>query len=667
MAPFDRSAVHFGPYRLLHELGAGGMGQVFLASQQSDHGIQRLVAVKRILAHLASDRKLVQLFLDEVRIAAQLNHGNIVQVVDHGCIDRRYYMAMEYVHGENLADVLERLAERDERLPLDLLLYLCCCVCEGLDHAHGKQGMDGRALEIVHRDISPHNVMLSFQGEVKIADFGVARAAEQTHQTLGGELRGKLTYMSPEQAFGRPLDRRSDLFSLGMVLYEALAGHNPVARDGPLATLEAVRAVDIAPLRSQRDGLPEELYELIDRLLSSSPQERPASARELHEHLQRIMRLHSMVVTAFDLADYLGDLFPESGGGRQSEGWQDRTAEGRRADALDEKDGTKSGPTEELVKRTLFYQRKRRPDGASLLLRDERALRYAGETAADGRPKAGVRWPSWLTAALAALLAGGAVAALAFYRQPSTPPVLADRDVAITGPVDAAQQRVASTRDAAARRDAHRPVVAGDAGVRAPRARLHVDSRPSKARLFIDGVSRGHTPLSLLLHAGQHRLRLHLPGYGAEPRSVLLRAGERRRVVVTLKARTAQLELSASHACALQVDGRAVGTLKAARTLAHTAGRLTLRCRYRDASAHQTLRLLPGEKRRLRFGFGVLTVNLQPWAKVTVNGKQRGDTPLRLVLPVGRHRVRLDNGPAGRHENRTVELREGQTIRLSSW
>lgn len=666
MAPFDSSAVHFGPYRLLHELGAGGMGQVFLASQQSDHGIQRLVAVKRILAHLASDKKLVQLFLDEVRIAAQLNHGNIVQVVDHGCIDRRYYMAMEYVHGENLADVLERLAERDQRLPLDLLLYLACCVCEGLDHAHGKQGMDGRALEIVHRDISPHNVMLSFQGEVKIADFGVARAAEQTHQTLGGELRGKLTYMSPEQAFGRPLDRRSDLFSLGMVLYEALAGHNPVARDGPLATLEAVRAVDIAPLRSQLNGLPEELYELIDRLLSSSPDERPASARELHEHLQRIMRMHNMVVTAFDLADYLGDLFPESGGGKQNEGWQDRTAEGRRADALEEKQDAKGGPAAELVKRTLFYQRKRRPDGGSLLLRDERALRYAGETAADGRPKAGPRWPSWLTAALAALLAGGAVAALAFYRQPSAPPVLTDRDVAVTSAVDAAP--VASARDAAARRDARpRPVAGSGVGVRAPRARLHVDSRPGKARLFIDGVSRGHTPLSLLLRAGQHRLRVQLPGHGAEPRSVLLRAGETRRIVVTLKARTAQLELSASHGCALQIDGRAAGTLKATRTQAHAAGRLTLRCRYRNAWAHQTLRLLPGEKRRLRFGFGVLTVNLQPWAKVTVDGRPRGDTPLRLVLPVGRHRVRLDNGPAGRHESRTIELREGQTIRLSSW
>ncbi len=175
------SSSAFGPYSLLYPLGAGGMGEVFLASQRGEHGIQRLVAIKRMLAHHTRNKKFVNLFLDEVRIASQLNHGNIVQVIDHGIIDGQYYMAMEYIHGENLLELLIRNHKRKTQMPLDLALYVGSEACQGLDHAHNKQSMEGKPLGIVHRDTSPQNILISFQGEVKIADFGVACVAEQMY------------------------------------------------------------------------------------------------------------------------------------------------------------------------------------------------------------------------------------------------------------------------------------------------------------------------------------------------------------------------------------------------------------------------------------------------------------------------------------------------------
>lgn len=345
------SSSTFGPYSLLYPLGAGGMGEVFLASQRGEHGIQRLVAIKRMLAHHTRNEKFVNLFLDEVRIASQLNHGNIVQVIDHGIIDGQYYMAMEYIHGENLLELLIRHHKRKTQMPLDLALYVGSEACQGLDHAHNKQSMEGKPLGIVHRDTSPQNILLSFQGEVKIADFGVARAAEQTHQTLGGELKGKLAYMSPEQAFGHPLDHRSDLFSLGVVLFEALTNRSPFMRDNPMATLEAVRAAEVPSLATLRPELPEEVVALVHRALSPDVDERPDSARSMHDDLQQTMRFHNMVVSGFDLADYMVDLFPESRSAGRAISSEATTQVGRRADASVEQE-----------RRTLFYLRERHPE-----------------------------------------------------------------------------------------------------------------------------------------------------------------------------------------------------------------------------------------------------------------------------------------------------------------
>jgi serine/threonine-protein kinase len=637
----------FGPYQLLYPLGAGGMGQVFLARHQGEHGIQRLVAVKCMLAQHARREQLVNLFLDEVRIAAQLNHGNIIQVIDHGVIERRYYMAMEYVHGENMLEVANRLLDRKQLMPLDLVLQVGSHICQGLSYAHTKKGMDGRPLGIVHRDISPQNVMISFQGEVKIADFGVARAAEQTHQTIGGELKGKLAYMSPEQAFGRPLDHRSDLFSLGVVLYEALGGDSPFMRDNPMATLEAVRAAQVVSLATLRPELPEEVSELVHHALSPEPADRPDSARAMYEELQRIMRLNNMVVSAFDLADFISDIFPESrpvdDGGDAGPGG---TAVGRRADE------------EDLERRTLFYLRKRHPETQLEIRRQTAAA--AGDDRLTGTgmevPRRGL-WRWLVGLALSGLVAGIAVAIHQFGFGSGDPArAVADSAVAVRAPDAAPSPR----RDGPGGPDQRAPQTS---------ATLAVRTTPPGAWVQVAGKRLpGVTPLVARLSPGRYLCTLGLAGHRSLERRVALRPGQRERLDARLDALPGKLTVTSTHPCRVQLDGQAAGEtpLRGRRV---PAGRVKVVCL--DAAARvrvsRTVRVPPGGAASTMFRFGVLAVNVQPWAHVAVDGRRHGTTPLRLVLPVGERRVRLTNSERGLERKLTIEIGLNRTSRVSSW
>jgi len=637
LAPTD--SARFGPYHLLYPLGAGGMGQVFLARHQGEHGIQRLVAIKRMLAHLMRRADLVNLFLDEVRIAAQLNHGNIVQVIDHGQIEGQYFMAMEYVHGENLLEVIHRLRERDESMPLDLALHVGSGICQGLSYAHAKQSIDGRPLGIVHRDISPQNVMIAFGGEVKIADFGVARAAEQTHQTVGGELKGKLAYMSPEQAWGRPLDQRSDLFSLGVVLYELLGGRSPFLRENPMATLEAVRAAQAVSLTALRADLPQEVVDLVHQALAPAAEDRPDSARTMYDGLQRAMRLHNMVVSAFDLADFMADLFPES---RARDGLSSGagTAVGRRADEQEQN----------LERRTLLYLKQRHPEVNPL-----------AETAAEPDTRAvvrkvrGTRWRWTAFPLLAAVVTAGAFALLR-GPPPSTSPVAAPR----SGP-DAASPTVARV-DAAVRVDVSEPRPAASAW-------LEVRSRPAGAWVALEGKRLpGVTPLGARLSPGRHRCSVGAAGHRVLHRTVTLQPGQRLRLEPVLEPLAGRLTVTSTHACRVRVNDTVTGEAPL-REHRVAPGQVAVSCVAPSGERLETrrVRIAPGATVTVSFRFGALSINLQPWASVTVDGRARGTTPLRLILPVGEHRVVLSNRERELESRRAVEVQTSRTARISSW
>jgi serine/threonine protein kinase len=283
----------YGPYELLDRVAVGGMAEVFKAKRSGVEGFEKIVAVKRILPHLSDNQEFVDMFVNEAKMVAGLTHPNIVQIFDLGRIEASYYIAMEFVHGRDLRTILRRARDRGLRMPLDLALRIASLVSSALEYAHRKKDERGRPMEIVHRDVSPQNILISFEGDVKLADFGIAKAATKASTTDRGALRGKLLYMSPEQAWGRPMDRRSDLFSLGLVLYETITDQKPFLGGGgssEMSVLETVRECRIGPPREMNPRIPEELDRLVVKALAKDPDERFQDAAEMGKGLDRVLR-----------------------------------------------------------------------------------------------------------------------------------------------------------------------------------------------------------------------------------------------------------------------------------------------------------------------------------------------------------------------------------------
>ncbi len=277
--------LQFGKYQLLKRVAVGGMAELFLGKITGDQGFEKLVAIKCILPHFCSQPEVVQAFIDEAKVAAFLQHENIVQIYDFGCFGNRYFMAMEYLFGVDLRRLTHRIAERGEPLELGHALEIVTRVCAGLDHAHRLTDYRGRPLGVVHRDVSPQNVMVCYSGLVKILDFGVAKAAGRSAATQSGVIKGKTAYMSPEQAGGRPVDRRSDIFSAGVLLYELVTGRRMF--DGePLEVLERVRTADYTPADAVRPGLPKAVCGILDRALAPDPEDRYGECRDMRADLE---------------------------------------------------------------------------------------------------------------------------------------------------------------------------------------------------------------------------------------------------------------------------------------------------------------------------------------------------------------------------------------------
>jgi serine/threonine protein kinase len=300
----------YGPYFLLEKIAVGGMAELFRAKRTGVEGFEKVVAVKRILPHLSDNQEFVDMFIAEAKMVAGLSHPNIVQIFDLGKIDKSYYIAMEYVHGRDLRSILKRAAERGTSIPQDLAVLIASKLCSALDYAHRKKDDQGQKMRIVHRDISPQNILISFEGDVKLTDFGIAKAATKATAHESGALRGKLLYMSPEQAWGKPMDRRSDIFSLGLVLYEMLTGQRPFLGSSELSILEMVRECRIAPAASVNAAIPEGLAQATMKALARDPAERYADAAEMQADLERILH-EQRPPTDADISRFMRLLFEQ--------------------------------------------------------------------------------------------------------------------------------------------------------------------------------------------------------------------------------------------------------------------------------------------------------------------------------------------------------------------
>ena len=283
----------FGPYQLVRQIAVGGMAENYLARSMGDSGFEKYVALKMIHPNFSQDRHFVQMLVEEAKISVYLNHVNIAHVFDLGRIGDTYYIAMEYVDGADLYQIMRRITERGHAMPFHVAAYIAHEVCAGLDYAHRCRDQLGRPLNIVHRDMSPQNVLVSRAGEVKVVDFGIAKAALRAQQTEVGVIKGKYYYMSPEQAWGKPLDHRTDIFSTGVVLYEIIAGQMLYLEEDVGKLLDMVRRADIPPLRTKRPNVPRELEAIVMKAVARNPADRWQTALDFGQALERYLVSHS--------------------------------------------------------------------------------------------------------------------------------------------------------------------------------------------------------------------------------------------------------------------------------------------------------------------------------------------------------------------------------------
>jgi eukaryotic-like serine/threonine-protein kinase len=473
--PVWQQGLTVGRYSLLTRLARGGMAEIWLARQVGLQGFEKFVVIKRILEELVTDTDFVTMFLDEARLAAQLNHPHIVQIFDLGEESGAFYIAMEYLPGENLAILTRTAAKQNKPLPLVHAVRIIADAAEGLAYAHARRGAHGEELNIVHRDVSPQNLLVTYDGGVKVLDFGIAKAAARESHTEVGLVKGKAAYMSPEQARGETLDGRSDIFSLGTILFELVTRTRLFPAPSPAAALHMVAGNTPIPLAHERaPHVPEALGHIIARALARQPAQRFASAYEFQVALEHWLRGQPEVANSAELALYMADLF----GDRIEE--RARLLEAARAGDL-----------------SLSSVRRAARNSSAYL--PELAQTSESQPATNATPPR--RWGAWIAAASALVLLGSAGAWRLSRQAPTTEPsphssIL----VAPTPPV------------------------------------LTIETEPPGARLLVDGEDVGRSPKRLdTLLLGEHLVQAELEGRTTAQRQVtLLHPGERAMVVLAL-------------------------------------------------------------------------------------------------------------------------------------
>jgi tRNA A-37 threonylcarbamoyl transferase component Bud32 len=320
--PYDAapSGLRLGKYEIVQRIAYGGMAEIYLARASGIEGFEKVVVLKRILPQYAADREFVQMFLREARLAATLDQANIAHVYDIGEEGGSYFYTMEYLHGQDVRGIMRTLKRRDQRLPLEHAIGIVMGAASGLHYAHEKKGPDGRGLGIVHRDVSPSNIVVTFDGGVKVVDFGIAKASADPDLSKGYSFKGKLTYISPEQMNTRSLDRRSDVFSLGVVLYEITTHRRLYNGTTDIEVVRQMLEGGIPRPTQHSPGYPPDLEAIVMRALETDPERRYPTARAMQRDLEAFARNHGVHVSSTALAEWMEATF---GAGREA--WHERT------------------------------------------------------------------------------------------------------------------------------------------------------------------------------------------------------------------------------------------------------------------------------------------------------------------------------------------------------
>lgn len=520
----------FGQYTLHELIGRGGMAEIYRASMPGIGGFEKTVAIKKILPHLAEDEEFTTMLVDEANIIESLDHSNIAQVFDLGKLDGSYYIAMEYIHGVDLSEIIDELEKRGEFLPIPHVIYITSSICAGLHFAHSKTDEDGHPLNIIHRDISPHNIRLSFAGEVKIIDFGVAKAADREARTKMGVIKGKLLYMAPEQAQAEELDGRADLFATGLCTYKMLTGTLPFEGENEFQVYNNVLEQEITPPIELRPEIPEKLDRIVMKLLQRDPEKRYQDGYSAKQDLDKLLHEIDPGYTVHRLSEFVEEHFSDlvqSGEGSVpsdtsnpsglSPSTPSRPAPGtgnRNAAELEEgvdpaETNRESVPAGESIEESTRAARPQKIDPAdesrNRLGAADASAAVSTEDAARSRETDTVE-PDAEAPFLAPVLY-----AIGFL------------SVAIAGMVTYAVLQPDGETDTSSSAD-ERIAEAGDGTERAAAAssmvRIKLDSEPSDARLVRKGEEVGSTPIQFALPKTDEPLELDVEKEGYERRTV---------------------------------------------------------------------------------------------------------------------------------------------------
>jgi hypothetical protein len=603
--------MQLGRYEILQRLASGGMAEIFLARALGALGFDKLVVIKRILPHLARRNDFIQMFLDEARIAHTLNHANIVQtheVAQHG---KSYFMVMEYLAGEDVRSIQRRLQRfADGRLPLEHALAVSVAVASALHYAHEKRDRDGRALNIVHRDVTPQNVIVTWDGAVKLLDFGIAKASNRLNETRSGSFKGKVPYMSPEQCRGEALDRRSDIFSLGILAHEMTLSRRLFRGDTDFQILKQIAEGPIARPCDIDPGYDPRLQAIVMKALERNPAARFQTAREFQEALEELAHERRLRLSPLGLSHYMRGLFKDEIGA-----WEKVTADVDPAKV-------------EAHFATIFAEREAElaaEEGAVVGMNTgappSELQQLSQLSQVDLRPRASSRLKLALGGFVAAL-----VALCAWHFR--------DRVLPRAEPRPAAATAVSVHAVTELPTPAIEPALAT--------AAMDVITTPPGALLILDGKELSQRAPARLegVTAGEpHLLVVHLAGQRGVAQRFTLGPGEEASMEIDLR----------------RVQGPTV------KPVTHTRTRVSSRAPV--AVLPPPPPVAPPPPAPKPQGEGMLVVASSPWCNVSVDGQPRGTTPLSVKLKAGPHSVALSNPEYHIARTLSVDVQPNQTTR----
>ncbi len=524
----DFEPKQFGKYLLLKKLAVGGMAEIYRAKTYGVDGFEKELVIKRILPHCSADKDFIDMLIQEAKLSVLLSHANIVQVYDLSKVNDDYYIAMELIHGVNLRDIMYRCREIGKPLPTAIAVYIASEICKGLDYAHRKTDQNNQPLNIVHRDVSPQNILLSYEGEVKIVDFGIAKAAMNISHTLAGILKGKIAYMSPEQAMGKTVDSRTDIFSAGILLYEMLSGQKLFTGESQFEVLKKIRITRVSP-DSLPDSIPEQLRPIVVKALAYEVEERYQTAGDMQIDLTKYLYTNHVDFSPRRLAQFIKELFTDSLRAEQELKAKETAADGLTS-TMSVEEGAKQvsivqreGMAEEDTART------ERPREKTPEPREKTPLPKPRRTATPP-PKAGKK------SAIGKFIAASVILAVLGW--------LAYRFI----PMKAVPEKVAEPPAA------QLPAVKGS---------VRVVSTPEGAKILLDGQDTGKiTPAVVadLETGGVYRLRVEKEEYSPAEMEVKITGPEEKGVTLTLAPAAGTLEIvTEPSGASIVVDGVPTG------------------------------------------------------------------------------------------------------------